>query len=307
MLFTRVFKLIRKFLYYIVLIPCLFFARIFKRSVEKWGNSIELFVYRFRNPIIFLSIFYFLSPFSGLLSSSSILRMNEAFTTILSPAQKIVGTNFLTTNIFWIFVVILIFEIVGQIRKRFATQLKKLEIVTPSERLFSLLPYFWLWLEFTNTYFDYVLDFLDGWLTPDQKIKVFEFCTNLFSIYGSLPGTQYGIPGYGLFFLFYFGIGRNKEKFSFFIRYHYVNCILTGAIFSFFSHLFFLWVKHQPVTEMTNFGGSTTYAFLFLTIFAGTIAVIFGRETNIPFIHQAVFYHKGRRDDDGSVNLDDVR
>ena len=38
-----------------------------------------------------------------------------------------------------------------------------------------------------------------------------------------------------------------------------------------------------------------------------TIAVIFGRETNIPFIHQAVFYHTGRRDDDGSVNLDDVR
>jgi hypothetical protein len=307
MLLVRLFRLFGKIFYYITVVPLLFSARVFKSSIEKWGNSIELFVYRFRNPIIFISIFYILSFFSGLLSFSSISKMNELFVGVSEPVKKVVGVNFLTTNIFWIFIVILIFEIMGQVRKLFANQLKKLEIITPSERLFSLLPYFWLWLEFTNTYFDYVLDFLDGWITPEQKLKVFEFCTNLFSTYGNLPGTSYGLPGYGLFFLFYFGIGRNKEKFSFFIRYHYINGILTSAIFGFITHLFFLWVKHQPVTEITNFVGSTTYSFFFLIICIGCIASLFGRETKIPFIHQAIFYHTGRKEDDGSINLDDLR
>lgn len=304
MLFVRLFRLIGKFLSYVVLIPCLFILRIFKRILEKGGNIVELLIYRFRNPLIFTAILCFLAPFSGLLSPSSFLKINELFTNVSEPLKQVIGTNFLTTNIFWIFVVILVFEITGQIRKRFANKLKKLEIVTPSERLFSLLPYFWLWLEFTNTYFDYVLDFLEGWLTPEQKIQVIEFCTNLFTTYTDLPGTKLGIPGYGLFFLFYFGIGRNKEKFSFFIRYHYVSCILTAGLFSFFSHLFFLWVKHNPTTEITNFFGSTTYSLLFLIIAFGAISVILGRETNIPFIHQAIFYHTGKREDDGSSKLD---
>lgn len=307
MIFGRLFRLIGKCFFYIILIPFIFFARVFKSTVEKWGNGIELFIYRFRNLIVFLAILYFLSPFSNLISGSTISEINDVFNNVSQPAQAIIGKNFLTTNIFWIFVVILIFEVMGQIRKRFADKLKKLEIVTPSERLFSILPYFWLWIEFTSTYFDYVLDFLDGWLTMEQKGKVFEFCTHLFSTYGSLPGTQYGIPGYGLFFLFYFGIGRNKEKFSFFIRYHYINCILTGAIFSFFSHLFFLWIKHQPESDLTNFGGSTTYSFLFITLLVGVVSVILGRETKIPFIHQAIFYHTGRREDDGAPNLDDSK
>lgn len=306
-LFGPLFRLLGKFFYYLFAVPLVFLSNLFKATVEKFANSIELFVYRFRNPIVFISITYLLSLFFGFLEPTSRQNIQDFFNFIFHPLQKIIGVNYFTTNSFWIFVIIIIFEFIGQIRKLFADRLQRLKIITPSERLFSLLPYFWIWTEITPTYFDYLIDFLEGSVSPEQKITIVEACARIFAVTTHLPGHEFGLPGYGIYWLFYFGIGRNKEKFSFFTRYHFINCILTTGIWGFVSHLFFLWLDLSPSAAMQNFIGFTIYGCFIGVMLTGIITTILGRETEIPFIHQAIFYHTGRREDDGTINLDDVR
>lgn len=269
---------------------------------EKLGNLVELAIFRSRNLLIFAGIAICIVPFFSLVRSSSINNLNQIYSQVCTPLQAFFGSNFLTTNVATIGIVVVLWEIISRLRKKFTFQL---ENTPPSERVFALVPYFWLWLEFTGTYFDFIWQAMEDWATIDQQMQFYDNFTAIFSVYNSLPGSQWALPGYAIFFLFYFGIGRNKETFSFFVRYHFVNSILVGALLSYISHLFFLFMRHQNSPDLANFLGSGIYGIALIAIFIGCVSSILGREAKIPFVHPAVSFHVGRKEDRGSSgNID---
>jgi len=172
-------------------------------------------------------------------------------------------------------------------------------------RLFTLVPYFWVWLELTTNYFDVLFIFLEDHISNSFQEKVTTLLNPLFQTFLNLPGSSLGISNYLIFILFFFGIGRNRDTFQYFVRYHFVQAILFSVILGFETHLFTIVLKLTTNTpEIWSFFGSLIFFMNSIFLVWSALCVFFGHETNFPFFDGAIQYHTGRKEDENVDPLD---
>ena len=169
--------------------------RLIRKSVvliEYVSNFLEAFVWSVRNKLVFLGLLIIVLPFC-----SQIISIDGA------------GSILIT---------FLIVDIVVTLLNKFFQPKKR--IIPFTERLFSVIPYIWIFIETTINYFDWALYFLANVLNTTLGLTNFyPILENFIIQYTTLPGGQY--LQLVLFFLFYYGVGRNKNVFSFFFTHLY--------------------------------------------------------------------------------------
>jgi len=247
--------------------------RLIRKSVvliEYTSNFLEAFVWSVRNKLVFLGLLIIVLPFC-----SQIISIDGAG---------------------YIFITFIIVDILVTLLNKFFQPKKR--IIPFTERLFSLIPYIWIFIETTINYFDWALYFLANVMnTTFGLTNFYPVLENFIIQYTTLPGGQY--LQLVFFFLFYYGIGRNKSLFPFFVRYNYVQAVLFTGISTFLCHIFMLWSKVHTVPLEIGVIAVTIYSFSTALFAFCMLSTLFGRESNIPFLHQNILYHTGLREKDG--------
>lgn len=238
--------------------------------VEYIANFFEAFVWSVRNKIVFLALIALSIPF-------------------FSQIIKIEGVGLIIIT----FVVV---DIIVTLINNFYKPNKR--IIPLAERVFSLIPYIWIFIETTINYFDWGVYVLSDMLNTTFGVNNFyPVLVDFIERYTSIPGGQFIQTG--LFFLFYYGIGRNKTIFPFFVRYNYVQAVLFVGISTFICHIFMLWAKIHSVPTEIGIVAVMIYSLSTLLFGFCMVSVILGRESKIPFLHQNILFHTGLREDDG--------
>jgi hypothetical protein len=172
-------------------------------------------------------------------------------------------------------------------------------------RFFALIPYIWIWCEMTLVYTDTnipILDFVEGLF-----ISIPDTITNIPLLIWYIDTIAKGgtYAGFTIFVLFYYGIGRNRESFPYFMRYHYVQCVLFSIVFCFESHVFFLMCDIIHDEFIITLIANVAYSLMLIAIGYGVGAVFLGYETYIPFIHEAIEMHVGLKKNDNKKQFGD--
>jgi hypothetical protein len=165
-----------------------------------------------------------------------------------------------------------------------------------NERLFVLMPYFWLLLELTVMMADDSVTFVEAYFPPNFGIFFKEeFLVPTIELYQTLPGLKFGILANFLFYIRYFYVGRSKEKFTYFSRYYYIQSILIQGLLNFVLHCYFLTFKYGMMVEYRQLLGLLIYSSFLAFIISLIIYISLGKESKYYFIHDALLYHIGRR------------
>jgi len=187
----------------------------------------------------------------------------------------------------------LFFEFIFQIQNLLKN---KKPIVSISERLFAITPYILSIIEMTHSLIDSCMLFIQAVVPKDFVEQFFRnYLSPILITYSNLPGFKQGMLGFFIFYFGYYYVGRNKDQFSFFIRYHFVQSLSFNFIYQFICHLYFLWVKRNPFSEVNDFIGFNIYSFFLFVNLIGIIFAIIGKETKITFLDEAIQYHIGPR------------
>jgi hypothetical protein len=283
--------------------------------IEYLANWVELGVWRVRDPLIFTLLAILIIPLlkSGLTALNAI-KFKEIDTAngvneILNNSQSN-SINSLYTIICALILGVILFEIGLQYINYRTRQKKKKGIVTIIERGFTLISYAWATLEMTSMYssmyptYDPPVEFFKRVFPNMSGQQIGALIKPIIITVSSITSSQGGLVGLGIFLLFFYGVGRNKTKFKFFIRYHYIQAILLYAMFGFQFHIYALFTERSAATSLMEFIGITLYSVNLSILILGISATILGRETNFPFIHDAIQYHTGRKEDEGKGFLD---
>tara|TARA_B110000093_G_scaffold75004_1_gene81568 strand:+ start:87 stop:986 length:900 start_codon:yes stop_codon:yes gene_type:complete len=279
---------------------------LFRVFIESIGNKVECFIWNKRQTLVFFGVFgMIIYPLVTMVTGSfkdvtpirifaEKLMVEEART---DTSRYLYALSKDTSGKFYLFIIVILFILLLEFCSR--TLGYYLKQVTIGDRIFVTIAYLWAWTELTMTYTDYVIN----WLREFSLINVDQFIVltgPYFDMYTNLPGTKLGILGLLVFFLFFYGIGRNKDIFKFFIRYHFVQAVLFSALFSVQGHLFFLLIKLDTglYTNFSNFLGTTFYLFDLVILVCCSFSAIIGIETYFPFMHDAIQYHSGRKEDE---------
>jgi hypothetical protein len=173
---------------------------------------------------------------------------------------------------------------------------KRSNFISLRERIFVLLPYIWFWTEMTVSLVDDCVNFLEYYFPEDQVIKILEnFIYPIIRTYSELPGIKIGILGYFIFYVKFFYIGRNKKRYSDFTRYYFMQSLLISMLFSLASHCYFLLINYEISEELTNIIGYSLYGSFLILIGYLMIFILMGKESRIPFLHQATEFQIGQR------------
>jgi large-conductance mechanosensitive channel len=283
--------------------------------VEYLANWIEMGIWRTRDPLIFTLIALILLPIIKIgwneLNSIKFKNISSGnyeneFKNILNhQANELSYYNQIYLLIVAIVIGVVLFEMVLQyvnFRKR---KKSKTGVITIVERFFACLAYFWVGLEMTSMYLELAIDFLKRVIPTASTNDIYSVIGPVIQWYTQeIPGAKYGIIGYMLFILFFYGIGRNRNKFKFFIRYHFIQAVLLLALFGFQGHIYFFWSERNNLTQLVEFVGITIYSIVLSTLSLTTISAILGVETKIPFVHDAIQFHTGRKEDQDKGLLD---
>jgi len=242
--------------------------------IEYLANHVETSVWVLRNKIIFLALLILFIPFTAVIIN-------------IEGAGQVLIT----------------FVVVDMALTLINLYRPKNRIIPLRERLFSILPYVWVFVETTLNYFEwsmfYIEDVLHQSLGSNEPYLAF---VNFIEQYTNLPGGPFLQVGF--FFLFYYGIGRNKLVFPFFVRYNYTQAVLFTGFSTFICHIFMVWAKIHTVAEETSIVAVVIYSCTIVIFGFCILSTIFARESKIPFIHDAILYHTGLREDDGTNPLD---
>jgi hypothetical protein len=255
-----------------ILISC---NKFIKELIEDYGNSLELLVWQNRQFIFFVGIVTLLGSLIV-----NYCRTYEFLNNL--ELEKLVG---LFTFLIPYFIFLHIFP----------NFFNGKNLLT---RLFSLLPYFWVWFELVANYFDVLTIFLED-LTPVFQKQFVALINPWLQMFTNLPGSSLGISNYLIFILFFFGIGRNRSTFQFFIRYHFIQAILFSVLIGFETHLFTMLLKVvSTVPEIWSFFGFLIFFCNSIFLVWSALCVLLGRETNFLFFDEAIQYHTGKKEDE---------
>jgi hypothetical protein len=265
-------------------------------------NYLRILIFNNRDIFVPLLFLYFFFPFISKIFSYfttvrwqdiTFLTFKQEFENILFRSGSNFSDNYPSLIVFALIFGFFLFELIIQIQNKLKN---KNHIVTLSQRFFAILPYLLFLVEMTYSFIDSCMLFIQS-ILPHDFVQVF-FASYVWPIllaYSNLPGLKLGIFGWFIFYFDYYYVGRNKEKFSHFVRYHFMQSMLFTSLYSFVTHLYFLWVKRNPLAEINDFLGFNIYSFfLFINLICICSAFI-GKETKITFMDEAILYHIGPR------------
>ena len=165
------------------------------------------------------------------------------------------------------------------------------------ERFFAIIPYLFFIVEISYSLVDSCMLFIKSTFSIDDvKVVWANYIYPILFTYSKLPGLKSGLFGLFLFYFNYIYVGRNKLKFSHFVRYHYVQSMVTNSFLAFVIHTFYLFIKYNPNSELKSFIGFNIYVFFVALNLIFIFSALLGRETKIIFLDDAIVYHIGPRD-----------
>lgn len=194
--------------------------------------------------------------------------------------------------VFQLFVEFLTFKRLETVQKTDDKQVSG--AISLKQRIFVLLPFMWFLIELVVTMLDEFVQFCEFYIPENYLAELLErYVFPLVDMYSNLPGLELGIPTYFLFYFRYYFVGRNKQKFSYYTRYYYMQSLLVSMLFSFIVHLYFLLVKYEiPEEAQLLFSSMIISCFLVITFYP-MLRIIFGQECKIPFFDEAIQYQVG--------------
>jgi hypothetical protein len=168
--------------------------------------------------------------------------------------------------------------------------------VSLRERLFSLLPYLWFLAEIILSLRDDAALFVNGYF-PDTVSRpiIKDFLIPFSDAFYHIPeGMNFAMSNY-MFYVKYFYVGRSRNKFTYFVRYYYMQSILMGSFFSFTIHCFQFLPRYGIESEYISLIGLFIFTVYFFSTLYVMAYIIIGKQNKFPFMDESIQYHIGRR------------
>jgi len=209
------------------------------------------------------------------------------------------------------FLILVLVGIVDFLNTRLKKTLKQKEkySVPIFERIFALFPYvlmfFTLMSNLTNEaifLFNFDSEGLD-------KLVAIVFIKLIFpglEAFHSIIGRGSGLSNFFSFYFEFYYVGRNKQAFSYFIRYQYVFAMLMTQVFSFICSMYRIFKGYNGNNFpglVESFGVTLFICFLILICF-GVINTLLGKQPILPFFDLSVQYQIGIREREDESLID---
>jgi hypothetical protein len=167
-------------------------------------------------------------------------------------------------------------------------------IITPGIRIFAALAYVPLLMQLTSNYYEYAIIFYKGIFNAAQYSIFEKYLESILQFYADIPFRDN--LDQASFYIYYLGIGRNRDTFTYFVRYSYVQEITYRILVSFISFVFSLCVQTNLFSdEIRIYVGLFIYSFSAFVLFSSAIYCFLGTQPKIPVIHTAIEYHVGKK------------
>ena len=165
-------------------------------------------------------------------------------------------------------------------------------IVTAFDRAYSAGFYSLPILDVYNRYGQSFLVLFPSWYVYNP---VFQALHRI--IYGDLQNLTFGLFLSTSFFFLYYGISRNRDYFTFFVRYHAMQSSLIGVLLTLYTIIFKFILYLQPSHGLYKscFWEADTLIISYLIMTPMVVSALMGIETRLPGFDEAILYHIGVR------------
>jgi hypothetical protein len=256
---------------------------IFKKlsQLTRYYPNVEKFVLERKNPIIFILTIIFLSIFGTEIWN----RISDFWFLCTYRANKNWVNAFLVSC-----VLMLLYELKTIITNKNKDEKEK--VVTISERIYVLIPFFWIVFTYNLTTLDYTLHFVRLGLSKGEYLD--------FQYYLLDPAIKFynQIPAYIHYLLFFLEYSSARQRiFSYFVRYQILQILLIQAIAFLVDHLLLMWIKYsgEGFAEETLFVGFNAYSVITASIIYAFITILLGKQAKFPLLDNAIQFHIGAR------------
>ena len=213
----------------------------------------------------------------------------------IKHASKISALN---PNWFLLFVVFIFSLVVGEVLIRIQKKSKiKGDIIPLSDRIFALVPYILFLIEITNIMSSSCVTFLNLSFSPEVSFFIgYKIINPIIDAMASLPGFKAGLLNQFFFYFNFYYIGRNRSKFSYFVRYFFVQSLSVTTVFIFTINLYGLIIKYGLDPFYKEALGVYIYAVYLLLTVIFMIYALLGKEPKFPALHPSILYHVGLKE-----------
>lgn len=174
------------------------------------------------------------------------------------------------------------------------------------ERIFCFFPYFLMLFTLANTILIFIMEYPNMRNMQDLMDLVI---LPMVDTQKSGIGRLFGIEGLFSFYFSFYYIGRDKDKFSYFIRYNHVLSLLIGQTLNFIFALINILKKYGGVDVIPLCQSLTLTLCLifFLFICFALIQTSLGKQPILPFFDLATQYQVGirEREDESVIDISD--
>ena len=166
-------------------------------------------------------------------------------------------------------------------------------IPTFFNRVFALLPYYWLLVTYTQE----LMFALDPMLREDHMNYLIQIYVMIRS-FRKIPFLNFGQAHIFIAYFLYFCIIRNPKGFPYFVRYHVAQVLTLDLFFYVIMNYFSFFVEGRSLQDwLVTQIGYQMYIYFFFIICVGVVTALIGVQTRIPFLHDAIRYHIGLNED----------
>ena len=116
-------------------------------------------------------------------------------------------------------------------------------------------------------------------------------------MYEDLQAVTFGLFLNASFFFLFYGIGRNRDNFTFFIRYHAMQSVSLSILFGLYQTVFkfVLYLQPQHGLLKSCFWEADSVIVWYLVMTPMVLSAIIGIESRFPGFDEAILYHIGVR------------
>ena len=116
-------------------------------------------------------------------------------------------------------------------------------------------------------------------------------------MYEDLQTLTFGLFLNASFFFLFYGIGRNRDHFTFFIRYHAMQSVCLSILFGLYqtAFKFVLYLQPQHGLLKSCFWEADSLIVWYLIMTPMVLSAIIGIESRFPGFDEAILYHVGVR------------
>lgn len=250
-------------------------------QLMRYYPNVEKFVLERKKPIIVILTIIFLSIFGVKIWED----ISDLWFICTYRANKTWVNAFIISC-----VIMLLYEIKILITNK--NKKEKEKTVTITERIYVLIPFFWIVFAYNLSTLDYTLHFLRFGLSRGDLLDFQYFYLNpAINFYNGL----HPLVHYAIFMAEY--TSARQRVFSYFVRYQIMQILLLQAVTYCFDHLLTMAIKYSGdgFVEEALFVGFNAYSVFTALMIYALISILRGKETRLPFIDNAIQFHIGAR------------